>query len=967
MQVTGAAIAPEKCWWYLIDFTWCGGKWKYKDRSDLISLSARDRTGAQQELSFSSYSTARKMVGVKLAPNGTEKAQLRDFQEKVDEWNLYLLDNSMDAKSAWQAFQTTISKSIEYPLVATCISEAQINRVMASLLKVALPKANYVRTFPRAVLFGPTSHQGLGVSHPYTYQMVRHIQDIVNQLWKTSASPSLLRANLEAMQLEAGTHYNVFSSQAMEIQWFNTTQSWIIETLHFCRKHEITLDIAFLELTAQCENDKFIMEELSRAGFSKQDMTRLNRCRIYHQVVTLSDISEGNGISLRSDMGDNSIATQSFRYQWPRQGVPTRQDLIFWQQSLKQVFCTDGNRLKQRLGSWYTVERQSSQWRWYLSSEGELFEYRKHQWWKYPSQPRRTRHRSFDNQPRSTTVVPHSTLRKTVIKKVGTVIYITGTRPQLTFEQVRRSPILMSLQHSETTRWCTDHWKLEGQLPLLASSLFKGIGLCISDGSYTRTDSMCTCGWIIYVSPQLYLEGGGRIPGCISDDSAYRGELGGMLAILTIIAILEEHFTPSLAYTLDMGCDNDSALDRTINSSRQYLNCTWKSYDLLTAMVKMKEPLKLQPNLITVAGHADELGRTLTLAETLNVRADEIAEIVANRCRREHSDRQNSLPSPLRGSTAVHIQGIWVGSAISKTLINQIHKQKILQWWIKKGRLTAATVNSVDWEVVGRVSSEASFLWRKFMAKWLTNTHATGINMKRRHHRLHSLCPLCLASEESLLHLLQCPSPTSNSAWEEGLTNLSQWMMREHTCPQLRRAILRILRLCKEHGWRGRWLLYDVSPPVERCMVDQVSIGWEQFLTGFFSKHWAALQQKYYSAKFPRKSGQRWAVRLSHQLWRLLFSLWENRNTILHETQIDRLSGESSLRWAIGQEYSKGVTRLPPIYHHYLQIPIRTTLKGPISALKQWLVLIRRARTQAGELYTDRIESSQALRRWIGL
>ena len=28
MQVNGAAIAPEKCWWYLIDFTWTGGKWK---------------------------------------------------------------------------------------------------------------------------------------------------------------------------------------------------------------------------------------------------------------------------------------------------------------------------------------------------------------------------------------------------------------------------------------------------------------------------------------------------------------------------------------------------------------------------------------------------------------------------------------------------------------------------------------------------------------------------------------------------------------------------------------------------------------------------------------------------------------------------------------------------------------------------------------------------------------------------
>ena len=29
MEVNGAAIAPDKCWWYLVDFVWKGGQWKY--------------------------------------------------------------------------------------------------------------------------------------------------------------------------------------------------------------------------------------------------------------------------------------------------------------------------------------------------------------------------------------------------------------------------------------------------------------------------------------------------------------------------------------------------------------------------------------------------------------------------------------------------------------------------------------------------------------------------------------------------------------------------------------------------------------------------------------------------------------------------------------------------------------------------------------------------------------------------
>ena len=50
-----------------------------------------------------------------------------------------------------------------------------------------------------------------------------------------------------------------------------------------------------------------------------------------------------------------------------------------------------------------------------------------------------------------------------------------------------------------------------------------------------------------------------------------------------------------------------------------------------------------------------------------------------------------------------------------------------------------------------------------------------------------------------------------------------------------------------------------------------------------------------------------------------------------------------------------------------LQMPAQPLLSGPVQAMKQWLVLVRRARCQAGAQYTDQIENSQALRRWIGL
>ena len=38
MEVTGAAIAPDKCWWYLVDFIWQGGQWSYSNEGHNIDL-----------------------------------------------------------------------------------------------------------------------------------------------------------------------------------------------------------------------------------------------------------------------------------------------------------------------------------------------------------------------------------------------------------------------------------------------------------------------------------------------------------------------------------------------------------------------------------------------------------------------------------------------------------------------------------------------------------------------------------------------------------------------------------------------------------------------------------------------------------------------------------------------------------------------------------------------------------------
>ena len=286
------------------------------------------------------------------------------------------------------------------------------------------------------------------------------------------------------MQLEAGTSCNLFGRNAFEITWFNTTNSWIIQTLQFCRENKIVLDIPFLKLLPQCKKHKFIMEEFMIAGFSKQSLTRLNRCRLYYHAVTLSDITTGKGTSLRPYLTEKIATFQSNRYIWPNQGYPTKDDLLFWKQSLRQTFSGNGLMLRDKLGDWEIQNIDEDKWVWYMSQTGDLVRQQNSGWSKFPpTASRRLRHNSFQNVPQPIEDLNPADLHRTTVLLLGQMYISTGTRPTTPVQDREQINILDTIRDSPKTKWCTTHFKMVGNLQDLMDALWQGQGTCISDGS----------------------------------------------------------------------------------------------------------------------------------------------------------------------------------------------------------------------------------------------------------------------------------------------------------------------------------------------------------------------------------------------------------------------------------------------------------------------------------------------------
>jgi hypothetical protein len=91
------------------------------------------------------------------------------------------------------------------------------------------------------------------------------------------------------------------------------------------------------------------MEVFAQQRPSVSVMPTLNRCRLYLQVFTVSDIATADGIRITKEakQGIRSKIRPS-RLMWPAQGRPSNQEWAIWTRHLAHL--EDRHKLRQPLG-----------------------------------------------------------------------------------------------------------------------------------------------------------------------------------------------------------------------------------------------------------------------------------------------------------------------------------------------------------------------------------------------------------------------------------------------------------------------------------------------------------------------------------------------------------------------------------------------------------------------------------------
>ncbi len=378
MNATGQAMEPSKSWWYLVDYSWKDGIWSFADGSMDKSLIAHDTDGTAVPLTRLKHDAATKMLGVYLSPHGDMKKELEYLREKAMVWSDFIRCGHLSKGETWVALSTYIWKTITYPLPVTTFSEAELSHIIWPILQVALPRMGLCRTIARELRYGPCNLGGLGLVDPFLEQGIRKIEYLAEHGWKQTPTGFLIQSCIEVLSLECGVFGELFTQKATLLQWISVDSSWLQSAWSFCSDKRISIaGIQKSPLTQQRCADKSLMSSFALQDISKRDLQRINCCRMFLRVTSLSDITTADGTRIdHADFLPSSTRIPAGgkirnHFVWPTQRCPPLRDWKLWKRVVIDSFCTDDTCLLHTpLGEW--LHPDVSRWDWYgeINDEG---------------------------------------------------------------------------------------------------------------------------------------------------------------------------------------------------------------------------------------------------------------------------------------------------------------------------------------------------------------------------------------------------------------------------------------------------------------------------------------------------------------------------------------------------------------------------------------------------------------------
>jgi hypothetical protein len=123
---------------------------------------------------------------------------------------------------------------------------------------------------------------------------------------------------------------------------------------------------------------------------------------------------------------------------------------------------------------------------------------------------------------------------------------------------------------------------------------------------------------------------------------------------------------------------------------------------------------------------------------------------------------------------------------------------------------------------------------------------------------------------------------------------------------------------------------------LQRAIDDQTRIGWHLAMQGYLSKYWGLVVSANYHLAENDDKGEVWVRKTVLQLWAFAHEMWEHRNSVLHDTQIEflRKMRDFETNDLIAKLYEKVDIYLAE-EQWYFNVPLAIRLRMPLRSRRR--------------------------------
>jgi len=380
VRVSGGALNPQKC--CCMFYSWSPDKFGILRPTtpppEAATISADDRD-PDQHIQVLAPTEGTRYLGIYISQTGAAKTMETQLWKKAILYTRAFQRTHMSRREAGVLYRSCFLPALTYPLPAVWLSPVFLERIHQLSTSTILNKMGFHRNLPRSVVFAPRRLGGIGLCNLVHEHCAQQVIILLRHLRAGTPLGIAMEVLLRTYQLWAGLPQPVLVD-TQDCPWI--PDHWLTHLRASMHLNNIQIRHHAWIMRPLRLQDRYLMADFLDQGLSKSQLERLNACRMYLQVTTLSELTDHTGTELLPQILTNRVnptpkglATISqSTLTWPYIHPPSPTCWRLWTSTLCSIYTGSSKttRLTRPLGVWLPEHDSHRFWHWRMHDTSHL-------------------------------------------------------------------------------------------------------------------------------------------------------------------------------------------------------------------------------------------------------------------------------------------------------------------------------------------------------------------------------------------------------------------------------------------------------------------------------------------------------------------------------------------------------------------------------------------------------------------